>query len=57
MQNVPAGGNSNNAEFTVIDDKDKVKQLWNRESVLVILLQFLLIFQKKMILSTIRFQE
>lgn len=29
MQNVPAGGNSNNVEFTVIDDKDKVKQLWN----------------------------
>lgn len=29
MQNVPAGGNSNNVEFTVMDDKDKVKQLWN----------------------------
>ena len=28
MQNVPAGGNSNNVEFTVIDDKEQVKRIW-----------------------------
>lgn len=29
MQNAPAGGNSNNVEFTVIDDKDEVKRIWD----------------------------
>ena len=29
MQNVPAGGNSNNVEFTVIEDKEQVKRLWD----------------------------
>lgn len=28
MQNVPAGGNSNTVEFTVIDSKEKVKRIW-----------------------------
>ncbi len=29
LQNVPAGGNSNAVEFTVIDDKEEVKRIWN----------------------------
>jgi len=29
MQNVPAGGNSNNVEYTVIDDREQVKRIWN----------------------------
>ncbi|NLC97413.1 MAG: nitroreductase [Erysipelotrichaceae bacterium] len=28
MQNVPAGGNSNNVEYTVIDDKEEVRRIW-----------------------------
>jgi len=29
MENVPTGGNSQGLEFTVIDDKDAVKRLWD----------------------------
>lgn len=28
MQNVPAGGNSNKVEYTLIDDKEEVKRIW-----------------------------
>lgn len=28
MQSVPTGGNSSNVEYTVIDDKERVKEIW-----------------------------
>jgi nitroreductase/NAD-dependent dihydropyrimidine dehydrogenase PreA subunit len=29
MQSVPTGGNSCNVEYTIIDDKERVKEIWN----------------------------
>jgi nitroreductase len=29
LENAPTGGNSCNVEYTVIDDKERVKQIWN----------------------------
>lgn len=29
MQNIPAGGNSNNVVYTIIDDKEGVKRIWD----------------------------